>query len=253
MLGTPEYMAPEQCQGSAVTPATDIYALGCCLFALIAGRPPFVADGDNPMAVILLQLREAPVRLDALVPEVTPAVADLAHRCLTKDPAARPRARVQATSDPLIAAGVDPRAVEGLTAYLLSASDQDVARIRPLELAARFAVPEDAMIEACLRAAKLGVLGMVWDVICPSCRIPSTVIESLAKIEEHARCKACNINFSIDFSRAIELTFRASTEIRDIETQTFCIGGPAHFPHVAAQVRLAPGERFALPLSLGPG
>jgi class 3 adenylate cyclase len=163
------------------------------------------------------------------------------------------RARVAAASEQLIAEGAEPRAVESLAAYLTSASDQDVARIRPLELAARFAVPEDAMLEACLRAAKQGLVGMVWDVICPSCRIPSSVIESLAKIEEHARCKACNVSFSVDFSRAIELAFRASSEIRAVETQTFCIGGPAHFPHIAAQVRLAPGERFALALTLGPG
>ena len=109
------------------------------------------------------------------------------------------------------------------------------------------------MIEACLHAAKLGVLAMVWDVICPSCRIPSSVVESLAKIEEHGSCKTCNIGFDVDFSRAIELAFRASPDIRDVETRTYCIGGPAHFPHVAAQVRLQPGERFALPLSLAAG
>src|SRR5205823_5052442 len=94
---------------------------------------------------------------------------------------------------------------------------------------------------------------MVWDVICPSCRIPSSVVESLQKIEEHGTCKACNVGFQIDFSRAIELAFRASAELRDVETRTYCIGGPAHFPHVAAQVRLAPGERFALALALAPG
>jgi class 3 adenylate cyclase len=97
------------------------------------------------------------------------------------------------------------------------------------------------------------VLSMVWDVICPSCRIPSSVVESLAKIEEHGRCRACNIGYDVDFSRAVELAFRASPDVRDVETRTFCIGGPAHFPHVAAQVRLGPGERFALPLSLAPG
>ena len=109
------------------------------------------------------------------------------------------------------------------------------------------------MIEACLHATKLGALAMLWDVICPSCRIPSNVVESLAKIEEHGRCKACSIGFDVDFSRSIELAFRAAPEVREVETRTFCIGGPAHFPHVVAQVRLSPGERFALQLSLGPG
>ena len=459
VLGTPEYMAPEQCQGVQVTPATDVYALGCCLFTLIAGRPPFPVTEDNPMGVILQHLREPPPRLDAVFPEGSPAVADLIAKCLQKDPRSRPadateilttieqmcegvaalitahpappihsesriitytfewelesspealwpfvsntekmnratglepvrfeiesikndarspespnttghqrvagiamrwkehpyewiegsrhvvlrvfsggllrwyvaevqlerlagggtklrnivkmeprswlakwiskyeigikykrnlgrvyqrldrilasgpnpdidpidpeialtdgaKQRIQKASEQLMEAGIEPRSVEALTSYLLRASDQDVARIRPLELAAKFAVPEEAMIEAALRAAKLGVLGMVWDVICPSCKIPSSVVESLAKIEEHGRCKTCNIGFNVDFSRAIELAFRAAPEIREVETRTFCIGGPAHFPHVAAQVRLAPGERFALPLSLAPG
>ena len=74
MLGTPEFMAPEQCQGAQVTPATDVYALGCCLFALIAGRPPFVdAATTTRWRCILQHLREPPPRLDALVPEVSPA------------------------------------------------------------------------------------------------------------------------------------------------------------------------------------
>jgi class 3 adenylate cyclase len=163
------------------------------------------------------------------------------------------RQRLERSAGELTAGGVDPRAAEALIAYLAHASDQDVARIRPLELAAKFGVPEDAMIDAALHAAKIGMLAMVWDVICPSCRIPSTVVESLAKIEEHARCKTCNIGFDVDFSRAIELAFRAAPDVREVETRTFCVGGPAHFPHVAAQVRLAPGERFALSLSLTPG
>ena len=156
-------------------------------------------------------------------------------------------------SNELLSANVDDRAVAALAAYLGHASDQDVARIRPLELSRKFGVPEEPMIDACLHAAKAGALGMVWDVICPSCRIPSSVVESLEKIEEHAQCKTCNLGFDVDFSRAIELAFRASAALREVETRTFCIGGPAHFPHVAAQVRLAPGERFALQLALPAG
>ncbi|HEV7556852.1 MAG TPA: protein kinase, partial [Kofleriaceae bacterium] len=400
VLGTPEYMAPEQCQGAAVTPATDVYALGCCVFSLIAGRPPFPVTDDNQMAVILQHLREAPPRLDALVPEVTPAVAELVARCLDKDARRRPadaaevlaeisrmcdgsialitahpappivranlvqtytfewelqaspealwpfvsntekinratglapvhfeiesvatdaetrttgnqriagialrwrehpyewiegsrhvvlrvfdrgvlrwyvaevqlertagggtklrntirleprgllarvlsrweigvkyrrrldkvytridrilaagsrpeidpidggaqlsgaaRARIDQAAEQLAAANVDERASEALVAYLLHASDQDIARIRPIELASKFGVPEDAMIEAALHAAKQGLLAMVWDVICPSCRIPSTVVDSLQKIEEHGACKACNVGFAVD-------------------------------------------------------
>jgi len=163
------------------------------------------------------------------------------------------RERIERAGNQLTMAGVEPAAADALISYLGRASDQDVARIRPLELATKFGVPEEAMIDAALHAAKLGILGMVWDVICPSCKIPSSVVESLAKIEEHARCKTCNIGFDVDFSRAIELAFRAAPDIRDVETRTFCIGGPAHFPHVAAQVRLAPSERFALQLSLPAG
>jgi serine/threonine protein kinase/class 3 adenylate cyclase len=457
VLGTPEYMAPEQCQGAQVTPATDVYALGCCLYALIAGRPPFVAQEDNQMAVILQHLGEAPQRLDAIHPEVSPAVADLVAHCLEKDPRRRPQdaaevlttieqlydgasalitahpappivrassiltysfqwdlesspealwpfvsntekmnratglapvrfeiesmgpkvptgpattgsqrvagmnmkwrehpyewiegsrhvvlrvfdkgvlrwyvaevqlerlagggtrlrntikmeprgmlarllskweigvkyrrklervygrldrilaagpkpeidpidpeivvspaaqSRVDEASAQLVAAGVDQRAVDALMTYLLRASDQDVARIRPVELAQKFSVPEEAMIDASLHAANLGLLAMVWDVICPSCRIPSSVADSLQKIEEHGLCKTCNLGFEVDFSRAIELAFRASPDVREVETRTFCIGGPANFPHVAAQVRLQPGERFALPLALPAG
>ena len=190
-------------------------------------------------------------RLDKLLvagtpPEIDPIEPDVA---LAKEA----HAHVLAAGDKLIADGVAPEAADVLVAFLSHASDQDVARIRPLELAAKFHVAEDAMVEVCLRAAKLGILAMVWDVICPSCKIPSNVVESLAKIEEHARCEACNVGFDVDFSRAIELAFRASPELREVETRTYCLGGPAHFPHVAAQVRLAPKERYALALTLGPG
>ena len=88
----------------------------------------------------------------------------------------------------------EPRAADALIAYLAHASDQDVARIRPLELAAKFGVPEEALVDASLHAAHLGLVEMVWDVICPSCRIPSSVVDSLAKIEEHGTCKACELD-----------------------------------------------------------
>jgi serine/threonine protein kinase/class 3 adenylate cyclase len=453
VLGTPEYMAPEQCQGKPVTPATDVYALGASLYSMLIARPPFV--DETPMGVIMKQIHERPARVDDVRPDVSPATADLVERALDKDPQRRyadaaemlvaieglrhgtpalitahpappihrqgaiqhyvfewelasspeqlwphvsntekmnrasglapvkfevqgiepgtaevtgmqraagltlqwrehpyewvegyrfvvlrvfergvlrwyvaevdlarlpnggtrlrnavhleprgiiarivskwelgrrykknldkvyrrldalissgdrrgeidplqpeivlspdARARIEKLGEALVADGITPPVADGLVGFLLHASDQDIARIRPLEVASRLRLPAEPMIEACLRACQHGALTMLWDVVCPSCKIPSNVIESLQKIADHSHCKACNLEFAVDMSRAVELIFRAHPSVREVETRTFCVGGPANFPHVVAQVRLQPEERFALPLKLAPG
>ena len=57
-LGTPTYMSPEQCKGTAVDGRSDLYALGVVLFRCVAGRPPFV--NENPMALLQSHISEAP-------------------------------------------------------------------------------------------------------------------------------------------------------------------------------------------------
>ena len=51
VLGTPDYMAPEQIEGKELTPAADIYALGIVMFEMVTGEPPF--EGDTPLSVAL--------------------------------------------------------------------------------------------------------------------------------------------------------------------------------------------------------
>jgi eukaryotic-like serine/threonine-protein kinase len=85
-LGTPRYMAPEQCSGqSAVGPAADIYALGVMAFELIAARPPFIGE---PAMIRSAHMATQPPRLSSLV-DVPRAVDDVMLRCLAKDPALR--------------------------------------------------------------------------------------------------------------------------------------------------------------------
>jgi serine/threonine protein kinase/class 3 adenylate cyclase len=166
--------------------------------------------------------------------------------------AARSR-RLQQLLDRLIDRGIAPPVVESLGAFLAQAPAQEVARIRPLALARRLGLDANQVVAACLHGAREGLLVLLWDILCPICRIPSDVKDTLRALREHGQCPACNQEFELDFASSVELIFRAHPEVRDAELATYCIGGPAHSPHVVAQVRLRPGERMELDLALAEG
>ena len=85
--GTPAYMAPEQARALAVSPSADVYALGCVLFELLAGRPPFVGA---PTVVMSHQVFTTPPELADLAPEAGPGLTALVTAMLAKVPAQRP-------------------------------------------------------------------------------------------------------------------------------------------------------------------
>jgi pimeloyl-ACP methyl ester carboxylesterase len=88
IMGTATYMAPEQARGEPVTERSDLYALGCLLYEMVCGRPPFV--DANPTAVIAQHLNAAPAAPSSHEPDVPPALEDLILRLLEKSPDARP-------------------------------------------------------------------------------------------------------------------------------------------------------------------
>lgn len=88
IIGTAEYMAPEQAAGGVVDQRADLYALGVVMFAMLAGRPPF--QGGHVAEVIHRQRTERPPRVSSLVPNIVPELDELIDRLLAKDPAARP-------------------------------------------------------------------------------------------------------------------------------------------------------------------
>jgi eukaryotic-like serine/threonine-protein kinase len=87
VLGTGEYLAPEQASGKPVSPATDVYSLGVVLWELLAGEVPFV--GENFVAVALRHVNEPVPSLHERRPDVSPRLASAVERALAKDPASR--------------------------------------------------------------------------------------------------------------------------------------------------------------------
>ncbi|MGE0401017.1 MAG: serine/threonine protein kinase [Kofleriaceae bacterium] len=89
LIGTPAYMSPEQCMGASdLDHRTDIYSLGCILFHVLTGRPPFTSDHGTGM-LIAAHLRDEAPDVRSLDPSIPEALALIVRRCLEKDRAAR--------------------------------------------------------------------------------------------------------------------------------------------------------------------
>jgi eukaryotic-like serine/threonine-protein kinase len=87
VIGTAQYLSPEQARGERVDARSDLYSTGCLLYELLTGRPPFL--GDSPVAIAYQHVRENPVPPSRLDPEI-PAWADsIVLRAMAKDPAQR--------------------------------------------------------------------------------------------------------------------------------------------------------------------
>jgi len=91
MLGTVDYVAPEQIEGSEPAALGDVYSLGCVLFEMLTGEPPFAGQGGG-MAKMWAQVNAEVPSVRERRPDVSPALEDLTRRAMAKAPDARPTA-----------------------------------------------------------------------------------------------------------------------------------------------------------------
>jgi eukaryotic-like serine/threonine-protein kinase len=87
IMGTAQYLSPEQAQGHAVTATSDVYSIGVMLYEMLAGRLPF--EGDSAVAVALKHLSEPPAPISHWRPDVHPALEAVVMAALAKDPSQR--------------------------------------------------------------------------------------------------------------------------------------------------------------------
>jgi len=166
MMGTPDYMAPEQIEGEEVTDKTDIYSFGVVFYEMLTGEAPFRANTHT--AVLTKQLREQPVPPTRLRPDIPREVEAVVLKALEKDPASRQRdmgeiVRVlreisrqlsdrsgpEAVAATIVAGSVGHAPLQTIAVampptQLLAASETSVSRVRVSDVTPTIAQPVDA-------------------------------------------------------------------------------------------------------------
>ncbi|MEU8630897.1 Stk1 family PASTA domain-containing Ser/Thr kinase [Amycolatopsis sp. NPDC048633] len=97
VIGTAQYLSPEQARGESVDARSDVYAAGCVLYELITGEPPFT--GDSPVAVAYQHVREDPNPPSSVNPAVAPELDAVVLKALAKGPANRYQSAAEMRSD----------------------------------------------------------------------------------------------------------------------------------------------------------
>ncbi len=123
VIGTAQYLSPEQARGEQVDARSDLYSTGCLLYELLTGRPPFI--GDSPVSVAYQHVREEPAPPSSLDPDVPAAVDAIVMRALTKDREDRYQNADEMRAD--ISRALAGHAVAAPTAVIAAAATQRVA------------------------------------------------------------------------------------------------------------------------------
>jgi serine/threonine-protein kinase len=87
VLGTASYLSPEQAQSQPVDPRSDIYSLGCVIYEMLTGQPPFT--GESPVSIAYKHVRETPLPPGRKNPDVPQSIDAVVMKCLAKNPANR--------------------------------------------------------------------------------------------------------------------------------------------------------------------
>src|SRR6266542_2576136 len=119
IIGTAQYLSPEQARGAPVDQTSDLYSLGIVLYELLTGTVPFT--GDSPVEIAMKHLSATPERPSAKRPDVPPALDSIVLRALAKDPAQRYQGAEEMDADlERVARGlsVSPRTEEAATTVL---------------------------------------------------------------------------------------------------------------------------------------
>ena len=130
VIGTAQYLSPEQARGETVDARSDLYSTGCLLYELLTGRPPFT--GDSPVSVAYQHVREAPVPPSQIDPEIGPDIDAIVLKSLAKDAADRYQSAREMKADiTRVLAGQQATAVVPRVAAPAAVAAETLTRVVP--------------------------------------------------------------------------------------------------------------------------
>ena len=221
-MGTPLYMSPEQARADALDERTDIYSLGCILFEMLSGEPPFM--GPTVSAILSKLLTEPPPLLSTRAPQISPALDQVLRSAMAKNPAERPRSvdaffgAVQAATTDWKATQIDPKPNPGLaparvqamgtaaTAASLPAATPATPAVKPLPNSASAVQPSSGSNTGLLVATILigGVLA--------ACVVSMILISQFSDSQDEQVVEAYGVD---DPENLVEAAFEANGNAMD--------------------------------------
>ena len=127
VIGTAQYLSPEQARGEQVTDASDCYSAGVLLYEMLTGRVPF--DGDKPVAIAMRQINETPIAPRVLVPQIPPQLNEIVMTALEKRPGSRYRTAEEFSAALMAVRPSLPEPVEDATQVLAALESPATTRI----------------------------------------------------------------------------------------------------------------------------
>ena len=164
------------------------------------------------------------------------------------------RTKFKVLSDRLKSQGVDTVILDHLFEYMNNADDLSIQRMRPYALADGWKVNRRTVLETFLRATRVGLLDMYWDILCPECRGVTDDKAHLGELQSTAHCNTCQIDFTANFDHNVEVIFRPNPSVRPVDaTVEFCVGSPQRQPHIAFSLTVPPREELPFSTILNEG
>ncbi len=149
---------------------------------------------------------------------------------------------------------VSPSALLKFIETLKAADEATITRLRPYALARAWGIGREDVVDLFLKLRKGGAVGAQWEPRCPHCRGTVRVTGTPEGIEPRPSCESCGVDFTVDFHKLVELTFRPHPDLRPITpTKMFCAVSPQRTAHIVIRQELGPQSSQTVCPELQPG